>query len=85
MEIAFDKDYMSTRDNKYPLDINTLRYIPFTDNVEFSVAAGEITRLSGAKVQVFEIKDAAPFDPADVMTVGSMVDPTTSGNWKEEK
>lgn len=85
MEIAFDKEYMSTRDNKYPLDINTLRYVPFTDNVEFSVAAGEITRSSGAKVQVFEIKDAAPFDAADVMTVGSMVDPTTSGNWKEEK
>lgn len=85
MEIAFDEEYMATRDAKYPLDINTLRYIPHTDNVEFKVDAGEITRSSGAKVQVFEITDAAPFDPNDVMKVGSMVDPTTSGNWKEEK
>lgn len=84
-DIAFNADYMETRDNKYPLDINTLRYVPFTDNIEFTVDAGEITRSSGAKVQVFEIADAAPFDENDVMIVGSMVDPTTSGNWKEEK
>tara|TARA_R110002050_G_scaffold200591_1_gene335499 strand:+ start:46073 stop:46840 length:768 start_codon:yes stop_codon:yes gene_type:complete len=83
--IAFNEEYMATRDNKYHLDRSTLKYIPFTDNVEFVVSAGEITRSSGAKVQVFEIKDAAPFDENDVMTVGSMTDPTTAGNWKEEK
>lgn len=84
-EIAFDSKYMETRDSKFKLDLATLRYVPFTDNVEFTIDAGEITRLSGAKVQVFEIKDAQPFDEKDVMLVGSMVDPTTSGNWKEEK
>lgn len=84
-EIAFDNKYLETRDSKFKLDLASLRYVPFTENIEFDIAAGEITRLSGAKVQVFEIKDAQPFDPADVMIVGSMIDPTTSGNWKEEK
>lgn len=84
-DIAFNEDYMKTRDKKYPLNIEKLRYVPFTDNVEFEINAGEITRSSGAKVQVFEIKDAAPFDKTDVMQVGSMNEPTTSGNWKEEK
>ncbi|MFT6322693.1 MAG: hypothetical protein ACJAWO_000236 [Halieaceae bacterium] len=85
MEMAFNTEYLNTRDNKYPLDVNNLRYVPFSENVEFNVDAGEITRSSGAKVQVFEIKDADPFDNTDVMTGGSLVDPTTSGNWKEEK
>lgn len=85
MEIVFNADYMSTRDAKYPLDVEQLRYVPYSDNVEFTVEAGEIVRSSGAKVQVFQISDAAPFDKNDVMQVGSMTDPTTAGNWKEEK
>ena len=84
-KIAFNEDYLKTRDAKFPLDISKLRYVPFSENVEFDINAGEIVRSSGAKVQVFEIVDAAPFDKDDVMRVGSMVDPTTSGNWKEEK
>lgn len=85
IEIAFGPDYMKTRDSKYPLELNTLRYVPFSENVEFNIDAGEIVRSSGAKVKVFEISDAAPFDKTDIMRVGSMSDPTTSGNWKEEK
>jgi membrane-bound ClpP family serine protease len=85
MDIVFNNDYLKTRDKKQTLNIETLRYVPHSDNVDFSVQAGEITRLSGAKVQVFEIIDAAPFDETDVMKVGSMIDPSTSGNWKEEK
>jgi len=84
-DIAFNENYLASRDKKYPLDIDKLRYVPFSDNVEFEIDAGEIVRSSGAKVQVFEIIDAAPFDITDVMKVGSMVDPTTAGNWKEEK
>ncbi len=85
MEMAFNPDYMKTRDNRYPLDVKTLRYVPYSENVEFSIDAGEITRSSGAKVKVFEITDTAPFDKNDIMRVGSMTAPTTSGNWKEEK
>lgn len=85
MEITFNEEYLKTRDPKHPLNVETLRYVPHSNNIEFSIQAGEITRLSGAKVQVFEIIDAAPFDETDVMKVGSMIDPSTSGNWKEEK
>ena len=84
-DVAFKDSYLKERDKKFPLNVEKLRYVPFTDNVEFDINAGEIIRSSGAKVQVFEIKDAAPFDPTDVMQVGSMNEPTTSGNWKEEK
>lgn len=85
-DFIFSDDYLKTRNSKYPLgDIDELRYVPFSDNVEYTVDAGEIVRSSGARVQVFEITDAAPFDPNDVMIVGSMIDPSTSGNWKEEK
>ena len=84
-EMAFNETYRSTRDPKYPLDLDKLRYVPFTANVEFNIDAGEIVRSSGAKVQVFEISDAEPFDKDDIMKVGSMSDPTTAGNWKEEK
>lgn len=84
-DFAFNSDYLETRAKNMPLDIEKLRYVPFTENVEFEIDAGEITRSSGAKVQVFQITDAQPFDKNDVMKVGSMTDPSTAGNWKEEK
>lgn len=40
-------------------DLNSLRYIPFTDNTEFEIAAGEVDR-GGIKVGVYEIK--APYE-----------------------
>jgi hypothetical protein len=36
-------------------DLNSLRYIPFTDNTEFEIAAGAVDR-GGIKVGVYEIK-----------------------------
>lgn len=85
MEIAFHKGYLKTRNRKFPLEPANLRFVPFSEQKDFIIAAGEITRSSGAKVQVFEIIDSSPFDKNDVMQVGSMIDPTTAGNWKEEK
>jgi len=40
-------------------DLNSLRYIPFTDNTEFEIAAGAVDR-GGIKVGVYEIK--APYN-----------------------
>jgi hypothetical protein len=84
-DFAFSPEYLKTRAKNMPLDIENLRFIPFTENAVFDIDAGEITRSSGAKVQVFQITDAQPFDKYDVMKVGSMTDPSTAGNWKEEK
>ncbi|PKP17771.1 MAG: hypothetical protein CVU05_14895 [Bacteroidetes bacterium HGW-Bacteroidetes-21] len=64
----------------YPVD--SLKYIPFTNGAIFFIGAGEISTASGVKVKVFEIRDTAPFDPSNVMRVGSMTEATTSGNWE---
>ncbi|MGQ1788470.1 MULTISPECIES: hypothetical protein [unclassified Saccharicrinis] len=39
---------------KYPID--SLRYVPFTDNEQFAMGAGIVETGSGVKVQVFEAK-----------------------------
>ena len=82
-------------------DINSLRIVPFSQNVPFEMEAGYITR-GGLKVAVFEAK--TPYnvylwdlDPQRVnnrraevedlnkyagMKVGSMDEPSLSGNWE---
>jgi hypothetical protein len=64
----------------YPVD--SLKYIPYTSGGLFFIGAGEITTGSGVKVKVFEIRDTQPFDPSNVMRVGSLKEATTSGNWE---
>ncbi len=64
----------------YPVD--SLKAIPFTKDGIFFIGAGEIETGSGLKVKVFEIRDTKPFDPSDVMRVGSLKEATTSGNWE---
>ena len=75
----------------------TMRFIPFTnDQVEFEMATGFIDR-NGVRVQVFEIKapNSAFFADIyddykgyiknlriDALIVGSLTEPTLSGNWK---
>lgn len=75
----FNESYLLGR--KVPFNMDSLGYVPFT-GVPFDCEAGIIER-SKVKVPVFLISDAAPFDKTDVMMVGSMTDPTTSGNWGE--
>lgn len=88
----------NSRDN---FDINSLRIVPFSQNVQFEIQSGYITR-GGLKVAVFEAK--TPYsvylwdlDPQRVnnlraeqedldkyagLKVGSMDEPSTSGNWE---
>lgn len=77
--------YMATRSANIPLDVDKLPFVPFVANdVQFKMEAGEIDRNS-VLVQVFQVSDPAPFDPTDPMKVGSMTEPSTAGNWKEER
>jgi len=69
----------------YPID--SLRYIPFTNKVEFKLGAGTIvtgdTATGGVKVKVFEAVDVAPFDIYDTLKVGSLTEANNSaGNWE---
>ncbi|NDA27446.1 MAG: hypothetical protein EBZ25_01265 [Flavobacteriia bacterium] len=78
-------------------DATVLRYIPFTtDTAEFSMATGFVDR-NGVRVQVFEIaapntrffadiyedyKSYIKNLRIDALIVGSLTEPTLSGNWK---
>ncbi|MBD77736.1 MAG: hypothetical protein CL840_02190 [Crocinitomicaceae bacterium] len=75
----FDQKYLS--DRKVPFSLDSLAYVPFSTSM-FTVEASIIER-GKVKVPVFLITDAAPYDEMDVMMVGSLVDPTTAGNWGE--
>ena len=74
-------------------DVMDIKIIPHSENVEFDLSAGMIER-NQISVPVFEAsaKNAFIFpgfelrdfdcDPEEVVKVGSMSDPSTSGNWE---
>ena len=64
----------------YPVD--SIKYVPFTNGAIFKMAVGEVQTGSGVAVKVFEAKDSKPFDPSQVMAVGSLTEATTAGNWE---
>ncbi len=71
--------------NNYPID--SLKYIPYTNNIEFKLGAGTIitgdTATGGVKVKVFEAVDVAPFDIYDTLKVGSLSEANNNaGNWE---
>lgn len=77
--------------------VSDLRYIPFAkDSTEFSIATGHVDR-NGVRVQVFEIKAPNTDFFHDIyddyeslilglrinaLAIGSLTEPTLSGNWK---
>lgn len=72
-------------------DPSDIRYIPFSNKVEFQMEAG-IVEKGQVQVPVFEVfakneyifPDIEPlyYKPEDGVKVGSMTDPSTSGNWE---
>jgi len=75
----FDEKYLT--DRKVPFSLDSLQYVPFTYS-KFLVEASVIER-GKVKVPVFLITDTEPYSKAEVLMVGSLVDPSTSGNWGE--
>ena len=82
---------------KSDFSVSDLRYIPFAkDSTEFSIATGHVDR-NGVRVQVFEIKAPNTDFFHDIyddyeslilglrinaLAIGSLTEPTLSGNWK---
>lgn len=60
----------------YPVD--SIRFVPFTENYEFELGAGEVQTGSKVRVRVFEAKV-----PYDVLLAG--LDPQLIINYKEER
>jgi len=86
----YNSDYL--KDRKLALKLEELRYIPFSENEQFTMNAGEIEK-NNVMVPVFEVlahresiltgmnKRLAKQEKD--LKVGSMSDATTSGNWGE--
>lgn len=62
-------------------DIDSIKYIPFTKGSIFNLEAGSINQ-RGVDVHVFEVIDSDPFDPENVIILGSMLEVNYNGNWK---
>ena len=80
---------MDMQNNKYPniTDISRLPIIPGSGK-KFIIYANKILK-SGVPVDVFEVKDSDPINPArranhneNALRVGSRDEVTTSGNWE---
>lgn len=61
--------------------LDSLPYVPFGGGAKYKLETGEIERGS-VSVPVFEATDSKPFDKKQVLKVGSLSDPSTSGNWE---
>jgi len=80
--IVRDTAYIPVHDSiLQKTNIDSLPYIPYTNGVKFKLQAGKI-EVSKTMQPVFECKDVKPFDPNQVLKVGSMVEVSTSGNWE---
>ena len=91
--VTRDTLLVSVRDSLFKLEgeITDVKFIPFSKNQEFAMESGVIEK-GQVKVPVFEVfaQNAYIFDgikpeyydPKDGLRVGSMSDPSTSGNWE---
>ncbi len=82
-DYVYSDEYLETRIKSVELHPDSLSIIPVSGK-QFDLDAG-IVEKNNIRVPVFKVEDSAPFDEKDPMMVGSMKDPSTSGNWKEEK
>ena len=92
-ETVFDEAYLSSRNEKFPLDLSALTNVPHSDQ-NYSVDAGMVEK-GKVVVQVFEISttygavftglDAKnkSFELGNLLKVGSMDEASLNGNWGE--
>ena len=93
-DIIFDNTYLQTRDENYPLDINSLTKIPHTNGIDYNIDAGVVEK-GKVMVQVFEISaeyrkvlvnldaENKKYDLNNLLKVGSMEEASLNGNWGE--
>jgi len=92
-QTIFNKDYLDTRDSRFPFDLEKLSMVPFSDET-FNIESGNIEK-GKVVVQVFEVSttygtflnglDATNkgIDLDNIIRVGSMSDASINGNWGE--
>jgi hypothetical protein len=90
----FNEDYLTTRNEKFPLNIEQLRYIPYTADKSYKIDAGSVKK-GEVIVQVFEVSakygdvligldaENKKYDLSSFLRVGSMSEASLNGNWGE--
>ena len=90
----FDAAFMDSRKNEFPLDINKLTTIPYS-NATYNIDAGQVKK-GNVIVQVFEIStnygtvftgldaENKSYELDALLKVGSMTEASLNGNWKSE-
>ena len=90
----FNEDYLETRDENIPIDIENLQYIPHTENKFYNIDAGSVEK-GKVIVQVFEVSatygnvltgldaENKKYDLKNFLKVGSMSEASLNGNWGE--
>ena len=94
IKTVFDATYLDSRKNEFPLDIDKLSTIPYT-NITYNIDAGQVEK-GNVIVQVFEISsnyktvftgldaENKSYDLDALLKVGSMTEASLNGNWKSE-
>lgn len=82
--ISRDTINIAVKDTLFPKNFipDSMKFVPFSGGLVFKMQAGEILTGSKVKVKVFEVVDPKPFDPTYQLKLGSMTEPSTSGNWE---
>ena len=92
-ETVFDDAYLTSRNEKFPLDLSALTTVPHSDK-NYSVDAGMVEK-GKVVVQVFEISttygavftgldaENKSFELGNLLKVGSMDEASLNGNWGE--
>lgn len=74
--------FSTQKDTNMPtINIDSIKFVPFSTNKTFILRTAEINR-NNIIIPVFEVLDPAPFDPTDTLKLGSLTEPSTSGNWE---
>ena len=89
-KVIFSDEYLATREKGVGFSIDSLKYIPFSTEV-YDIASSKIER-NGVKVPVFEVVtkndvlyrnwEKRFYSNEKQWAIGSMVDPSTAGNWE---
>jgi len=94
IKTVFDVTYLESRKNEFPLNIEKLSTIPYT-NMTYNIDAGQVEK-GNVIVQVFEISsnyktvftgldaENKSYDLDALLKVGSMTEASLNGNWKSE-
>ena len=94
IKTVFDATYLESRKNEFPLNIEKLSTIPYT-NMTYNIDAGQVEK-GNVIVQVFEISsnyktvftgldaENKSYDLDALLKVGSMTEASLNGNWKSE-